>query len=193
MLLNSLPGWLVSCLFAAFIAAMLSTVAVQILALATIFLDDIVYKFYKKDATEKQKVISLRVAVTVFAVGGTALSTTLPAIDSAIVWLFAWLLPAFWVFVFGMFWKRSSRAAFWTLIITAIANMIWSFTSLPTLLHLDGNNNSVGMVVVSFVVGIILTATDKNAKPGMIKLYKTNKSAAISKEYAAELRAQGKL
>ena len=193
MLLNSLPGWLVSCLFAAFIAAMLSTVAVQILALATIFLDDIVYKFYKKDATEKQKVISLRVAVTVFAEGGTALSTTLPAIDSAIVWLFAWLLPAFWVFVFGMFWKRSSRAAFWTLIITAIANMIWSFTSLPTLLHLDGNNNSVGMVVVSFVVGIILTATDKNAKPGMIKLYKTNKSAAISKEYAAELRAQGKL
>ena len=61
------------------------------------------------------------------------------------------------------------------------------------MLHLDGNNNSVGMVVVSFVVGIILTATDSTAKPAMIKLYKTNKAAAISKEYAKELREQGKL
>ncbi len=192
MLLNLLPGWLVSCLFAAFIAAMLSTVAVQILALATIFMDDIIFKFFKRDASEKQKMSYVRIAVICFAVGGTALSTCLPAVDSAIVWLFAWLLPAFWVFVFGMFWKRSNRAAFWTLIISAVANMIWTYTSLPTILHLDGNNNSIGMVVVSFVVSIILTATDKNAKPGMIKLYKKNKFDVISKKYAAELKSAEK-
>lgn len=192
MLLNLLPGWLVSCLFAAFIAAMLSTVAVQILALSTIFMDDILFKFYKKDAPEKEKLRLIRIGVVVFAVGGTALSTCLPPVDSAIVWLFAWLLPAFWVFVFGMLWKRSTRAAFWTLIVSAVANMIWTYTSLPTLLHLDGNNNSVGMVVVSFVVAIVLTLTDKDAKPGMIKLYKTNRMEVISEEYAAELRAAQK-
>ncbi len=192
MLLHTLPGWLVSCLFAAFIAAMLSTVAVQILALATIFMNDIVFKYFKKDASEKQKMTYVRIAVVLFAVSGTALSTCLPAVDGAIVWLFAWLLPAFWVFVFGMFWKRSARAAFWTLIISAVANMVWSFSSLPSLLHLDGNNNSVGMVVVAFVVAIVLTATDKNAKPGMIGLYKKNKFDVISKEYANELRAQSK-
>lgn len=189
MLLSLLPGWLVSCLFAAFIAAMLSTVAVQILALSTIFMDDILFKFYKPKATEQEKMKLIRVGVIVFAVGGTALSTCLPAVDSAIVWLFAWLLPAFWVFVFGMFWKRSSRAAFWTLIISAVANMVWTYTALPTILHLDGNNNSVGMVVVSFVVAIVLTATDKNAKTGMIKAYKKNKMDVISEEYAAELRS----
>lgn len=190
MMLQLLPGWLVACLFASFIAAMLSTVAVQILALSTILTNDILFKYYKKDITDKEKLRYVRIGIIIFAVLGTALSVTLPGIDGAIVWLFAWMLPAFWVFVFGMFWKRSARAAFWTLLISGLFNMVWSLTTLPSVFHLDGNNNSVGLVVVAFVITIVLTATDKSAKPGMISQYKTNKRSTMSKKYLAELDAQ---
>lgn len=192
MMLGLLPGWLVACLFAAFIAAMLSTVAVQILALSTILMNDIIFKYFKKDSTEKQKLSYMRVGIVVFAALGTALSVTLPGIDGAIVWLFAWMLPAFWVFTFGLLWKRSSRASFWTLLICGLFNMVWSLTSLPSVFHLDGNNNSVGLTVVAFVVAIILTATDKNAKPGFISEYKRDKRSTMSKKYLAELDAQQK-
>ncbi len=192
MLLNLLPGWMVSCLFAAFIAAMLSTVAVQILALSTIFMDDIVFKYFKRGMSETKRLKWIRICVIIFALGGTALSTCLPSVDSAIVWLFAWLLPAFWVFVFGLLWKRSILAAFWTLIISGVFNMVWTFTSLPAMLHLDGNNNSIGLVVVSLVLSVFLTAIDKNAKPGMAKLYKQDKKQVISKALLAEMEQKGK-
>jgi SSS family solute:Na+ symporter len=134
----------------------------------------------------------VRAGIIVFAILGTALSTALPGIDGAIVWLFAWMLPAFWVLVFGLLWKRSTRAAFWTLVISGVFNMFWSLTSLPSVFHLEGNNNSVGLTVVAFVISIILTATDKDAKPGMIQQYKKDKRSVMSKKYLAELDAQKK-
>lgn len=188
MLISLLPGWLVAWLFAAFSAAMLSTIAVQILALSTIFVHDIYVPFYKRNnVSDKQKLKYLRVAVVIFAATGTALSLALPEVQNAIVWLFAWLLPAFWLFVFGMFWKRSNSAALWTLIISGIFNMIWSFTSLPTMLHLDGNNNSIGLIVVSLLLSVILTGVDKNAGEPFIRMYKRDKSLVVNPEYESEL------
>ena len=184
MLLDKLPVWLVVWLFAAFAAAMLSTVAIQILALSTSMVKDVYVGYYNPKASAEKQTRLVRIGVLVFAVVGTTLSTTLPAVSSAIVWLFAWLLPAFWVFTFGVLWKRSSRAAFWTLLISGIANMVWTFSSLPTMLGLDGNNNSIGMIVVSFVLAIILTATDKNAKPALAKVYKENKQSIIAADMA---------
>jgi SSS family solute:Na+ symporter len=180
MLINLLPGWLVAWLLAAFSAAMLSTIAVQVLTLATIFVKDIYVRYYNPNATDRQQSRYVRYAILFFAIGGIILSTALPPVNSAIVWLFSWLLPAFWMFVFGMFWKRSSRAAFYTLIISGVANTIWSFSSLPAYFNLEGNNNSIVMVVFSFTLGIILTAGDKNAKPGMVKMYLENKHEVVA-------------
>ena len=182
MLINLLPGWLVAWLCAAFAAAMLSTIALQVLALSTIFIEDVFVKYHKTEATDKQKLKYVRITVTLCLVAATILSTALPPVESAIVWLFAWLLPAFWLFVFGMYWKRSPNAAFLTFIISGIMNMIWTFSPLPELVRLDGNNNSIGMIIVSFVVCLILTALDKNAKSGFFKVYKEDKNQFILKD-----------
>lgn len=190
MIVGLLPPWMVVWLFAAFCAAMLSTIAVQVLALSTIFINDIFVPYFKKGITDKQKMRYLRISVLLFAVVGTAVSLALPPVQNAIVWLFAWLLPAFWVFVFGMFWKRSAKAGFFTLIIAGIFNCVWSFTPLPGMLGLDGNNNSIAMLVVSFLMVIIITALDKKAKPGYIKMYKKDPKSTMSPEYLAELAAK---
>jgi SSS family solute:Na+ symporter len=191
MLIQLLPWWLTAWLFAGFAAAMLSTIAIQLLALSTIIVDDIYIRYYNHNMSEKSKMRLLRTLIVIIGLGGTATATTLPAVQNAIVWLFAWLLPAFWIFVFAMFWKRSVFAGFWTIIVTGIVNVLWSYTSLPTMLGLDGNNNSIAMFAVSLVVCTLLTALDKNAKRAMLKVYKNNKFDVISDELAEHYRAIG--
>lgn len=191
MLIELMPWWLTAWLFAGFAAAMLSTIAVQLLALSTIIVDDIYIRYYNHDMSEKSKMKMLRWLIIIIGVGATATSTALPPVQNAIVWLFAWLLPAFWIFVFAMFWKRSSFAGFWTIIVTGVVNILWSYTSLPTMLGLDGNNNSIAMFVVALVACIILTAVDKNAKPAMVKIYKENKFDVISEDLAEHYKAIG--
>ncbi|NLO97638.1 MAG: sodium:solute symporter family protein [Peptococcaceae bacterium] len=191
MLIDLLPWWLTAWLFAAFAAAMLSTIAVQLLALSTIVVDDIYIRYYNHNMPEKSKMKLLRWLIVIIGAGGTITSTALPPVQNAIVWLFAWLLPAFWIFVFAMFWKRSSFAGFWTIIITGVVNILWSYTSLPSMLGLDGNNNSIAMFVVAFVVCILFTLFDRNAKPALIKVYKQNKFDVIAPELAEHYRAIG--
>jgi SSS family solute:Na+ symporter len=70
-------------------------------------------------------------------------------------WLFSWLVPVFWVIVFGLFWKRNSAVAIATLVIAWIANSAWSFSSLPVLLNMSDVPNAYVTLVVTLVVGIV--------------------------------------
>lgn len=90
---------------------------------------------------------------------GTIAATFLPPIVAAINWLFAWLVPVFWLVVFGLFWKRSSGAAILTMVVGWIANSLWSFTSLPAALGMETMPNAYITLVTTFVVGVPLLAT----------------------------------
>lgn len=179
MLVDLLPTWVVIWLLAGFAAAILSTVAVCVLGLSTVFTDAIVKTYYKPNMTDRQYMRYLRVAIVVFAGIACALSTLMPSVNTSMIWLNAWLLPAFWLFVFGMYWKRSSKAAFITIVISAIANCIWTFGDFGAKLHLD-NNNSLVMLFFTLVVGLIATAADRGALPGLVSLYKKDKSLVVS-------------
>ncbi len=78
----------------------------------------------------------------------------LPPILAAMNWLFSWLVPIFWVVLFGLFWKRSSGAAVATLVAAWIANSAWSFTELPQMLNMAETPNAYITLVVTLVVGI---------------------------------------
>ncbi len=89
-----------------------------------------------------------------------AIAAYLPPILAAMNWLFAWLVPIFWVIVFGFLWKRSSGAAINTLVAAWVANSLWSFTSLPTMLGLSAEfPNAYVTLAVTLVVGILCNAT----------------------------------
>ncbi len=175
MLVDLLPTWVLIWLLAGFAAAILSTIAVCVLGISTVFTDAIVKTYYKPDMTDKQYMKYLRIAIIVFAGLACMVSTLLPSVNTSMVWLFAWLLPAFWMFVFGMHWKRSAKAAYITIIVSAVANCVWTFGDFGTKLNL-ANNNALVMLFFTMIVGLIATAMDKNAKPSLVSLYKKNKS-----------------
>ncbi len=96
----------------------------------------------------------MRITIVVLAIIAMTVAAFLPPILAAMTWLFSWLVPVFWVVVFGLFWKRSSAVAITTLIAAWVANSAWSFTSLPQALNMPDNINAYVTLAVTLVVGI---------------------------------------
>ena len=97
----------------------------------------------------------MRIMIIVLAVIAMTVAAFLPPILAAMNWLFSWLVPVFWVVVFGLFWKRSSAVAVTTLIAAWIANSAWSFSSLPQVLGMADVPNAYVTLAVTLTVGII--------------------------------------
>ncbi len=154
MLVNYLPPWLAALLLASFLAAILSTFAMTALAPATLFTADIYRNLYNPQADEAQMARTMRITIVVLAVIAMTVAAFLPPILAAMNWLFSWLVPIFWVVVFGLFWKRSAAAAVTTLFAAWIANSAWSFTDLPQALNMAGVPNAYVTLAVTLGVGI---------------------------------------
>jgi len=154
MLVNYLPPWLAALLLASFLAAILSTFAMTSLTPATIFTVDIYKNLYRPKATEADMARVMRITIVVLAAIAMTVAAFLPPILAAINWLFSWLVPVFWVFVFGLFWKRSSAVAVATLVAAWVANSAWSFTTLPQALNMPDVPNAYVTLAVTLAVGI---------------------------------------
>ena len=99
MLINYLPPWLSALLLASFLAAILSTFAMTALSPATIFSMDIYKNLFNPKATEKQLTKVTRITIIVLSIIAMAVASFLPPILAAMTWLFAWLIPVFWVLI----------------------------------------------------------------------------------------------
>jgi SSS family solute:Na+ symporter len=168
MLLELLPPWLVAWLFATFLAAVLSSFAMAVMAPATIFTIDIYKNLFNPNADEKDETRVTRIVILILAGAAVLVATYLPPIVAAINWLFAWMTPVFWLIVFGLFWKRSSAAAVLTLVTTWIMNSLWSFTSVPATLGMPDLPNVYITLASSLFVGIIATAL-LDGEPGLFR------------------------
>jgi SSS family solute:Na+ symporter len=155
MLVNYLPPWLAALLLASFLAAILSTFAMTALAPATMFTVDIYKNLYKPNASEADLAKVMRITIIILAIIAMTVAAFLPPILAAMNWLFSWLVPIFWVVVFGLFWKRNSAVAVTTLVAAWVANSAWSFTSLPLILNLETVPNAYVTLAVTLVVGVI--------------------------------------
>ena len=168
MLVEYLPAWLGAVLLASFLGAIMSTFAITALAPATIFSVDIYKNLYKPEASEDEVTRVTRITIVVLAIIAMTVASFLPPILAAMNWLFAWLVPIFWVVVFGFVWKRSTSAALLTLVVSWVLNTIWSFTSLPEVLGLASLNNAIVTVVAALGVGIVCNLFMKG-KPGYFR------------------------
>ena len=155
MLVNLLPGWLSALLLASFLAAILSTFAMTSLSPATIFTMDIYKRLYRPKASEAELTRVIRITIVVLGVIAMAVASYLPPILAAMNWLFSWLVPIFWVVVFGFVWKRNTVAAVATLLAAWLANSLWSFSSLPKLLDMVGMPNAYITLGVTLFVGVL--------------------------------------
>lgn len=183
MLVALLPGWLVAWLLASFIAAVLSTFAMTSMTPATIFTMDIYKNLFNPDMTEADEKRITRIGIVILAILAVISAANLPPIVGAIGWLFAWMVPVFWMVVFGLFWKRSQGAAIATMIIAWIGNSVWSFTSLAKTMGMADIPNVYVTLLLTFVVGIASLAMS-NGKPGYFKEQKNNKATAIQAQQA---------
>ncbi|MFT6928307.1 MAG: SSS family solute:Na+ symporter [Psychromonas sp.] len=155
MLVNLLPGWLSALLLASFLAAILSTFAMTSLSPATIFTMDIYKRLYRQNASDAELTRVIRITIVVLAIIAMAVASFLPPILASMNWLFSWLVPIFWVVVFGFIWKRHATAAVLTLVSAWIANSLWSFSSLPEALNMAGTPNAYVTLGVTLFVGVL--------------------------------------
>ncbi|MEM0968480.1 MAG: sodium:solute symporter family protein [Verrucomicrobiota bacterium] len=159
MLVAYLPSWLSTLLLASFLAAILSTFAMTSLAPATIFSVNIYKNLFAPNASEREIANVTRIAIVILGIIAMAIAASLPPILAAITWLFSWLIPIFWVVVFGFTWKRSGVAAITTLVAAWIANCLWSFTSINETLGIarppGPDHNAYVTLVVTLVVGVL--------------------------------------
>ena len=152
MLVTYLPPWLAALLLASFLAAILSTFAMLALAIATIFANDIYKPLYRPSSAEAEQTLVMRLTILVVAGIAIGAAAFLPPILAAMNWLFAWLVPVFWIVVFGLFWKRNQVVAIATLVSSWVVNCLWSFTQVPDLLGMAGMPNAYVTLAVSLLV-----------------------------------------
>ena len=171
MLVTMLPSWLGALLLASLLAAILSTFAMTSLTPSTIFAMDIYKGFFNKNATEKEVTRMIRIMVVILASIAIGVASYLPPILGAINWLFAWLVPVFWMFVLGLFWKRSAKVGAATITITWLLNLVWSFTSVPA--AIGGTIGSLPNAYVTLVVSLIVLIVGNLVVKGEPAYWKT--------------------
>lgn len=172
MIVDMLPAWASALLLAALLAAILSTFAMTSLTPSTIFAIDIYKGLFKKDATEQEVTRVIRIMLVILGAIAIAVSAYLPPILGAINWLFAWMVPVFWLFVTGLFWKRSHGVATATLVITWVVNMAWTFTGLPAAIGgLIGSLPNGYITLFTSLVVIIVGNLTVKGEPGYFKVH----------------------
>lgn len=172
MIVALLPPWAASLLLATCLAAVISSYAITILAPTTIFVNDIYKRVLKPKATQEELLKVSRAMTILLAVFALVPAISLPPILASMMWLFSWLVPVFWFVIFGLFWKRSSMAAFITCILVWITINLWTMTPLPELIHAPVWLHQVYLaLIITLVIGPILNAV-LPGKPGLFKASK---------------------
>lgn len=184
LILDKTPWWVAALILASALAACLSSFAMTSLGCGTMFGYDIFKTYYKPDASEKQVKWVIRITVIILCVIAISISAGIASIIGAMNWVFAWIAPVFFLFIFGLFWKRSPKVAGVTLAITWIVNMLWSLVpAFPALFGTTADNVPNGYITagLGLVCTLIGNLAVKDAKPGYFKEHRIG-TASVSAE-----------
>ncbi len=162
---NLAPSGAVGLIFAALIAAIVSSLNSMTNSVATLFTMDIYKSNFKKDASETELVTVGRIVSAVALVVAVAIAPQLRNLSQAFQFIqeyTGFVTPGVVViFLFGLFWKRATaRSARWAALLT-IPFSIGFKLLLPNLAFL--NRMGVVFVALSLVV-IAITLSEKNER-----------------------------
>lgn len=191
LVVTYMPSWLQVCVIGMFLAAMLSTVAMEALALAMMMNRNILPYFPKfRNMSAKREASLSRLWIILGGITSAFAAVTIQAqTNAALTWGFAWFVPLFFLFFIGMYWRRSRVGALFTLIVCWIFNILLTFTPLASVFGLEGNNYSIFMIALSLGLGIITTALDKKAKPNFRGVYTKQRAAYNAQRVESPLQA----
>jgi len=176
LIVELLPGWVVFLIMGSFLGALLSTFAMTCLCPATVFAHDLYAGIYNKKADEASKTRVMRIMIVIFGIIAIALSNFQPTVVTTINWIFTWAVPMFVMAIIGLWWKRNTKAAVITMIVSWIANVVYVTCGVQAALGSDTFHQVYLCLIISLVLGIILTAVLPNGKPGLFKVLREKKA-----------------
>ena len=152
-------GALVMCACMAFID---TTADSYLLSSATNLTNDIYEKYIRKDATDKQKMLVLRVTIVVFSAIAVALTLYFPTVlalqMTAYTMYGAAITPAI---LFALFSKRVTPAAGLAgIIVGGLATIVWTLMGTP-----GGVQCAIVAVPASVIAILLVSAVTKNSDP----------------------------
>ena len=165
---NIVPAGIKGLIFAALIAAIVSSFSAIINSASTIFTMDLYKPYFNQNASEKKLVSVGRISGVVAMLIAVIVTPLLGSIDQAFQFIQEYtgmISPGITaIFVLGMFWKRTtSNAAFWGTILSIpfSATIKYLFPKMPFL-----DQMMVSFVLISLVI-IILSLLDKRGGKGL--------------------------
>ena len=159
---NIVPAGIKGLIFAALIAAIVSSFSAIINSTSTIFTMDLYKPYFNKNATEKRLVAVGRISGIVAMGIAVIVAPLLGSIDQAFQFIQEYtgmISPGVTaIFVFGMFWKRTtSTAALWGTILSIPVSAALKFI-IPEMPFLD--QMLVSFVIISVII-VIISLLDK--------------------------------
>jgi SSS family solute:Na+ symporter len=174
LVVELLPTWLVVLLQAGFLGALLSTFAMSALAPATIFTKDIIGSNVEGGLTPVEEKVLIRRTIIVIGILASLMTFYLhPNVIPAITWLFAWLVPFFFIIVAGLFWKRNTKVATTVLIVSWLVNLSWSFTNLKHYIGLPMLENAHVVALVALTLTLIGNFVTSDSEKGLFRIKET--------------------
>jgi SSS family solute:Na+ symporter len=168
-LMNLLPPGLKGVAFAALTAAIVASLAGKANSISTIFSLDIYKKYFNRNATERQQVLTGRWAVVVAMLLAAIVTPALRSLDQAYQFIqeyVGFISPGVLaIFLMGFFWKRTTAAAAMTaaLLTIPISTVlkflpVWTGGAFPDFPFLD-------RMSITFVLLILLMVVISLSKP----------------------------
>lgn len=158
MLLAYLPWPIAGLLLASFLVIVLSTWSRFTMGISQIIINDFFLVLSSKPDKEKLVPMLSRVIVIIAGLAAIIPAFFLPNILLSALFAFSLATPLFITLVIGLFWKRNSNAAFWTMVITLIISFVWEYGKLQSILGFPGwFGTTYVSLVCSLILGIGLT------------------------------------
>ena len=170
MLITLLPSWFIAILFAAFVAALLSSFGGFLMGPSTVITVDFIKRFFKPGMSEKQEANCIRLFITIGALICCIMAQTLPTIVVMFTWIYSFMIPVWFLFIFGMWWKRSAKVGVLTFVITWCVATFWTFgVGILEKFGLENIHVSYVVIASTLIVLLIGNFVTKDAKPGYFK------------------------
>ncbi|WP_343700161.1 sodium/sugar symporter [Chitinophaga sp.] len=162
-LMNLLPPGLKGVAFAALTAAIVASLAGKANSISTIFSLDIYKKYFNKNATERQQVLTGRWAVIIAMLLAAIVTPALRSLDQAYQFIqeyVGFISPGVLaIFLMGFFWKRTTAgaamtAALLTIPISTVLKFLpaWTGGAFPDFPFLDRMSITFGLLILLMIV-----------------------------------------
>ena len=170
-MLSSLPDILIGIVIVLVLSASMSTLSSLVLTSSSTLTLDFIKPLFVKDMSEKKQLIWMRILLAFFIIISVVIALDPPAFIAQLMGI-SWgaLAGAFLApFLYGLYWKRVTKAAVWASFITGVgitvANMFFKFIASPI------NAGAVAMVAGLIVVPVVSLLTPKLNKQKVDQIF----------------------